>query len=366
MNAQSSYGARAYTKEREARSSFLDLSNKDMSKYSLSRAVLAAAGGSIANAGFENEVSRAVAERTNMIPEQHGFFIPADALFTQKLHVRDMTAAGASGSNYLVDKENLSFIDVIRSRSVVLRMGAELAAGLSGNVTVPRITADATAVWLTDEGMSTTESQPTVGQITMSPKHVAAYAEISRLLNVQSASADAVIFTSLAKSISVAIDRAALRGAGTSGEPLGITGTAGVGAFTGASLGWSALVNAQEDVIGGREIDVAKCGWVFPSAVSTLLMGRETITGSGRLCWEGPHGAGSIAGCQAFASNSMAAATGIFGAWDNLLIGEWGQLQIVVNPYANFRAGVLGMRGIYAVDVAVRDASAFSITSSIT
>lgn len=363
---KSSFGAQSYAKEREARSAFLDLSNKDLSQYSLSRAVLAAAGGSVARAGFENEISQAVAARINKIPEQHGFYIPADVLFTRNLLNRDMTSAGTSGSENLVGTDMLSFIDVIRARSVVLRLGAELATNLVGNVTIPRITADGVVTWLTDEGTSANEIQPTLGQVAMSPKHVSAYAEISRLLNIQSPATDAVIFTSLAKSIAVATDRAALRGPGSGGEPLGITGTAGVGSFPGTTLGWTGLVNAQEDVIGGRELDVTKCGWVFPSAVSTLLMTREIISGSGRLCWEGTHGNGVVAGCQALATNSLATATGIFGAWDQLLIGEWGELQITVNPFANFQAGILGIRGIYAVDVAVRDASAFSITSSIT
>ena len=48
--------------------------------YTSSRAVLAAAGGSVARAGFENEISQAVAARINKIPEQHGFYIPADVL----------------------------------------------------------------------------------------------------------------------------------------------------------------------------------------------------------------------------------------------------------------------------------------------
>lgn len=366
MNRPASFGAEAYAKEKQARGAFLDMSAKDMSRYSLSRAVLAAAGGSVARAGFENEVSQAVAARTNKIPSQHGFFVPADVLFTRDLLTRDMTSAGASGSNYLVANDQLSFIDLIRARSVVMRLGAELATGLTGNVSIPRITADAPAYWLTNEGTAITEGQPTIGQITMAPKNVGAYAEISRMLNVQSPAADAVIFATLARSIAVAVDKAALRGSGTGGEPLGIIGASGVGTFTGTSLGWAGLVNAQEDVFAGREIDPTTCGWVFPSAVATLLMGREQITGGGRLCWEGAHGDGIVAGCHALSTNSLAAATGIFGDFSRLVIGEWGQLEITCNPFANFQTGLLGMRGIYAVDVAVRDASAFSVTSSVT
>ena len=45
----------------------------------------------------------------------------------------------------------MSFIDILRARSVVMAMGATRMTGLIGNVTVPRQTGAATAVWLANE-----------------------------------------------------------------------------------------------------------------------------------------------------------------------------------------------------------------------
>ena len=355
-----------YSPPKQARSAFLDLSAGDLDKYSLSRALFAAANGSVTRAPFESEISACVAERIGEPARQHAFYLPSDVLFTKNLHCRDMTSAGASGSQYLVGTDTLSFIDLLRARMVCMRLGAQMVTGLVGIVSLPRVTVDTTSYWLTNEATAITESQPTVGQITMSPKHVGAYTEISRLFSLQSKAQDSFLFSCLAKSVAAALDKAGLAGSGASGQPQGIIGAAGVGTFTGTSLAWAALIDAQADVFAGKEVDPSNCGYVFTPATATLLMAREQITGSGLPLWQGAHGDGLVGGCRAASTSALAAATGVFGDFSRLLFGEWGTMALEVNPFANFPAGVLGVRVLYAADVSILDASAFSTTSAIT
>jgi hypothetical protein len=49
-----------------------------------------------------------------------------------------------------------------------------------------------------------------------------------------------------------------------------------------------------------------------------------------------------------------------------VLVGEWGVLELEVNPFANFQAGIVGVRAIASIDIAVRYPTAFSAASSIT
>ena len=48
------------------------------------------------------------------------------------------------------------------------------------------------------------------------------------------------------------------------------------------------------------------------------------------------------------------------------MLAEWGVLQVEVNPYANFTAGIIGVRAMYSIDVGVRYAAAFSLATSVT
>jgi HK97 family phage major capsid protein len=65
------------------------------------------------------------------------------------------TTPGAKGG-YLVNVENMGFIDILRNRSVAMRMGSRVLSGLQGNVTFPRQTGKVSVTWQAGEGTSIT------------------------------------------------------------------------------------------------------------------------------------------------------------------------------------------------------------------
>ena len=354
-----STGSQIYKDERDARGAFLGLSLKETREYSVTRALLAAASGSVAHT-FEGECSAEISKRVNKIANPHGVFVPLD------IQMRDMTSAGASGSNYLVPTQQLTFIDLLRNRSIASRLDATWIDGLTGNATISRLSADSTANWLTSESVPLTESQPTIGQISLSPKHAGAYTEISRLMAIQAPGIDSLLMATLAGSIAAAIDVAAIAGTGASGQPIGIINTSGVGTFSGTSLAWSGLIESQADVLAGLEVDPAQCGYATTAAVASTLMSRQRFTGTDSPLWQNSYGDGVMAGCRAIASGNVPASTMVFGHWPSLIIANWGLLQLEANPYANFPAGIIGVRAMAAVDIAVRRAADFTVATSIT
>jgi hypothetical protein len=59
----------------------------------------------------------------------------------------------------------------------------------------------------------------------------------------------------------------------------------------------------------------------------------------------------------------------IFGAWNQLMIGQWGVVEIMTNPYADtdFLRGALKVRIFFTMDVQVGYEKAFTtITDMIT
>jgi hypothetical protein len=73
-----------------------------------------------------------------------------------------------------------------------------------------------------------------------------------------------------------------------------------------------------------------------------------------------------MAGYRAMASNQMSSATMLFGAWEDLIWAEWGVLEVEVNPYASFAAGIIGVRALYTLDIGLRYAGSFSYAHTIT
>ena len=339
------------------------LSGGEKQRYSVLRALRALVDKDWTNAGFERECHQAILKRAGIAEApNNGFYVPYE------IQQRDMTATTGNAGGYVVATDNLagSFIDLLRNRAVVAQLGATMMTGLVGNVTIPKQTAAATAYWLTNEATAITESQLTLGQLALSPKNVGAYTELSRQLMLQSSpAADALVMNDLARVLALAIDLAALEGSGASGQPTGISQTAGIGSVTGTSIDYAKVLEFQTDVAGGNAL-AANCAYVTTPAVASLLKQRVAFSSTASPLWEGGILDGNLQGFRAVATNSVTAASMVFGDFSQVVIGEWGMLELALNPYANFAAAISGIRAIQTVDIGIRQAGAFSRATSIT
>ena len=355
----------------------LGLSKQETKRYSVMRALNALVEFSKGNvrawddAGFERECHEELVKRIGPAANG-GIYVPYEIQKRPAANAdgqRDLSAGTASAGGYLVATDNLagSFIDLLRARAKVAQLGAIMLPGLKGNVTIPKLTAAGTAYWLSTEATAITESQQTIGQLALTPKNVGAYTEVSRQLMMQSnPAADMLVMNDLSKVIALAIDLAALNGSGASGQPLGIIGTSGIGSVTGTSLNWAGIVDFETDVATANA-DVDTMAYLTTPAVRGLLKGREK-TGStvGNFVWGGQTGEKTINGYRAEVSTQVPTADMLFGDWSQIVIAEWGVLELALNPYANFPAGIVGVRAFQTCDVGVRQAGAFSLATTIT
>jgi HK97 family phage major capsid protein/HK97 family phage prohead protease len=346
----------------------IGMSETDVKRFSLTRAIRACSEKDWTHAPHELEASRAVAQKLGKVVDPRKFYVPFEVLErpVQPRGQRDLSAGTVGAGGYLVGTENVGFIEMLRNRSVAFRMGARRLSGLSGNVTVPRQSAAATGYWLANETTQITESQQTFVQVSLTPKTVGAYTEISRLLLLQSnPSAEGIVTDDLVQVVATAADLAVLNGSGSAGQPTGIIGTSGIGGVTGTSIDYAKVLEFQTDIATSNVVPMAG-GYVTTPAVAALLMQRQRFSSTDTPLWAGNIWNGQISGFPAMSSNQMPAADMLFGDWQEVVVGEWGVLEVEVNPYANFQAGIIGVRAMYSLDVAVRRPFAFSLATSIT
>jgi HK97 family phage major capsid protein/HK97 family phage prohead protease len=345
----------------------IGLSKRETAQYSITRALRAALSKDWSKAGLELEAHKAVMSAHGVTSRSGtSFFVPME--IQARMAKRDMTVAGVSGSQYLVGTENLagSFIDLLRNDSVVLGLGATRLTGLVGNITIPRMTAGGTAYWLADESTQITESQATIGQLSLSPKEVAALTQISHKLMTQSSpDVEAMVMNDLAQVLALAVDVATLRGSGASGQPQGIVGTSGVGTFdTDGTNTFSDVLDAQVDVMAANALR-AGCAYVADPASAALLMGRSRFANTDTPIWDGSLLAGTMAGFPCRATNQMGANTMLFGLWPSVIVAEWGQLELVVNPFSDETRGLSSVRAWYSLDAGMRYPAAFSYDATV-
>lgn len=353
----------AMTAAQTAQVTNLDLSAKDQKRFSVFKAIRALTDKNWRGAEFELECHTEILKRTGLQEAIHGgFYMPMDV---QK---RDLTVGTATAGGNLVatNLEPQNFIDLLRARARVAQLGATMLPGLVGNVAIPKLTGAATAYWLTNEATAITESQQTVGQLALAPKNLGAYTELSRQLMLQSTpAAEALVMNDLAKVLALAIDLAALEGSGSSGQPTGIANTAGIGSVTGTSIAWAGIVEFQTDTAASNAL-ADNSAYLTTPAVAGLLMQRQRFSSTDTPLWTGSVLDGQMGGYRASTTTALTAASMIFGDFSQVVIGEWGMLEIALNPYANFTAAITGIRAIQSVDVGIRQAAAFSRATSIT
>lgn len=341
----------------------LDLSPKEQKRFSVFKAIRALTDKNWRGAEFELECHNEILKRTGLQEAVNGgFYVPMD------IQKRDLTVGTATAGGNLVatDLQPSSFIDLLRARARVAQLGATMLPGLVGNVTIPKLTGAATAYWLANEATGITESQQTIGQLALSPKSLGAYTELSRQLMLQSTpAAEALVMNDLAKVLALAIDLAALEGSGNSGQPTGIASTSGIGSVTGTDLAYADIIEFQTDVAASNAL-AENSAYLTTPAVAGLLMQRQRFTSTDTPLWTGSVLDGQLAGHRATTTTQITAASMTFGDFSQVVIGEWGMLEIALNPYANFTAAITGIRAIQSVDVGIRQAAAFSRATSIT
>ena len=353
------------------------LTAKETQKFSLTRAIEACAAQNWSVAGFEAEVSRSIGQKLQRSPMPNRFFVPWEVQERQtmtpleevayQLAKRDLTVASAGAGGYLKETTNIGFIELLRNKSVLMNMGAMRLSGLVGDVTIPKQSATGSATWLASESATISEINQTFVQVALSPKTVGGYTEISRQLLLQSNPAiEGLVMSDLAAVVALDIDAKGLNGSGASGQPTGILNTSGIGSVTGTSMDYADIIEFQTDVFAGNAL-TGGSGYVTTGAVAGLLKARVKFSGTASPIWDGQLASANVDGYRGMASNQMPSATMLFGDFSlGVVIAEWGVLEVEVNPYANFQAGIVGVRAIASVDVGVRYPTAFSAASSIT
>ena len=338
----------------------IGLTEKETKRFSIMRAINAMANPTDRkaqeNAKFEFEASEAAQREYGQTAQ--GIMLPDEVL--RNWNQRDLSA-GSDGDLIGQDYRAGDFIDVLRNNSAVMPL-ATMLNGLSGDVKIPRKTAAASAAFISSEGGAAGESELTVGNVSMSPKSLGAFTDITRQLMIQSSiDVENLVRNDLAASMAIAIDDAALEGSGSSGNPTGITNTSGINTVSLSSAAaptFAEMVSMESAV----RVDNALVGdlayIVHPTNYGTLKT-TEKATNTAQFVAVNDE----INGYKAVVSPQLTANNYVFGNFSDLLVGMFGGLDVVVDPYTASSSGTVRIVCLQSVDVAVRHAVSFCAAS---
>lgn len=338
----------------------IGMSRTEIRRYSIVRAIHALATGNWRDAQLEYEASQAVAQRLGYEPQ--GIFVPYDWLNANAGEQRQMTVGTPTAGGHLVSTDLLveDFITLLRNRAVVITAGARTLTGLVGDVAIPRQTGGATAYWIAETG-APTASTPSVDQVSLTPHTVGAYTDISRkLLKQSSLDVEQFVRADLAATLALAIDAAALHGSGTGAQPTGLAAS-GINTATAGPANWARIVEL-ETLVAADNADLGALAYMMNATERGKLKTTPKETGMPIYLWE--NGDAPVNGYPAYVSNQVAANRIFFGNWSDLIIGMWGVLDLMVDPYTNSASGAVRVIALQDVDIAVRHPESFSVLNT--
>ena len=320
--------------------------------------------------GIEKEMQQeAATEARSYGRTVSGAALPSFLVSTEK---RDATVGGNAGNTVPTRMED--YEPVLRPQPKVLEVGARLRSGLTGNWEMPRKTGSTTATW-EGEVDTAAETDATYDKISMSPKRLAAFTEVSRQLMIQSAipgGVEADLREDLSTSIALALDLAAINGSGSAPIPRGVLNTSGIGTVAIGANGGDPTRDhliALQKAIAVEDAMIENMAFLTNPAVAAKLMATKVDAGSGIFVL--PDMMAPLMGYRSGYSTQVPSnltkgtesgtcSAIIFGDFSKLIIGQWGGVDIVIDQYTKATEGMVRLVVNSYYDVAVRQAKAFA------
>jgi HK97 family phage major capsid protein len=353
--------------------SSVDMTETEQRQYSLLKAVQESAAGKLS--GLEKEVSDEIAQRTGK--EARGFYMPTNIAFGQ----RDQEVGTNSSGGFLKGTDHLGneFIEALYSRLVIGQAGARVMNGLKGDVSIPKMSASVSNSAFVDESNAPSEGAATFSQVTMSPKTLAAYVDVSRRLMLQSdPSVEAVLRNDVINTFARNIDAVAIEGGG-SNEPSGIiasvSGNVQALDANGAAIAYTDIVDmiklVEEDNAILNDASVRFIGNPKVTAKLRTTLRDSADTASSFILG----GDNKMLGYDYLSTNlvpsDLSKGTGsnlsamLFGDFSQLMLGFWSGVDVIVDPYTGSNTGTTRLAFFQDLDVALRHDDAFAVCKDI-
>ena len=305
---------------------------------------------------FEREISDEIYRRAGLRPneEMGSIMIPFSRdTFPDSTGFDSAANVGAA----LVSTENRPemFVDYIRNKMGV--KNATFLTGLRNNITIPTQTGTGSVGWVADLNTDVGATKPTTGNISLTPKKLGAYVPTGKDLLVQG-NPDAVnlVIRDLMALIAQKLSITMLKGNGASPAITGLATAAGVQTVTiddVTNATWQDMLKFGACVEGLAY--TGKLEFIMSASDKQTFKGISKDTGSGRFLCEN----NQIDGYDVAVDGNLASGEIFFGDFSNIIVGQWGGLEIMIDPYKYARSGGVEVIASLIADIAVRNPQTF-------
>lgn len=275
----------------------IGLSAKEQKRFSVFNVMDALASGNLEKARFEREVSDEVKKRQDR--DNDNFAIPLDivmqdvvqrnaarAVAEGRLSQRALLSVDSGGNAEaakIVDNDLLDemFIESLREDTVFLQRGVTMLGGLRGDVTIPIELTNPSMYWV-GEDTEPTEGDYTLTSLALTYKTLGGRVPFTRKAFKQATpQVENLLTASMRRGVRIALDSAAINGAGSATVPEGVFNASGIGSVTtGGTLSYAKLLEFEEKLGDANANTSNAVGFTNSHGKGLLLTTFKNGTGS--------------------------------------------------------------------------------------
>lgn len=221
----------------------------------------------------------------------------------------------------------------LRAKNVLVQAGAKFITNLTGDVQIPLMTAESCG-WESEIGEAK-DGAGTFSSVKLSPKRITAYIDLSKAFLVQQSSGcEELIRQDLINALNAKLESTILGAEeGDATKPEGIFKTIDPTAHTVANF--ADLVNAESDIEDANVIGEMK--YVMSNKAKAAFRSMAKSSKTTQLVMEG----GQIDGTQVLNTSHVAGKNFAYGDWSNLAIGQFGAVDLLIDPYTKAAQGMI-------------------------
>lgn len=258
-------------------------------------------------------------------------------------------------------------------RLTLQRLGTQVMTGLSANMEFPVESNMYDAVW-DGENSTATEVTSTFTKKAFTPKRLSAFTRLSRSwINQNSFPAEAFARDRMNLAVGRKLDSTGINGSGTGNIPLGILGTSGIGSVAmgtnGAAPTWASMIALWKEV-AIDDADFGTLAYLTTPGIAAQLMQTEKAASTGQFVWTTNTASGQVNGYNAETSTLVPSTLTkgsstdcnaiLFGNFNQFLMGQWGGLDMIVNPFSEDKEAFVRLTIHSYWDMLVLNAKAFA------
>lgn len=258
------------------------------------------------------------------------------------------TVEGAGQENVAEDK--LGILEPLRANLVLVNAGASYMTGLVGNVSIP-VYSGSNVGWA-GEVDAATNGAGSFTEVALEPKRLTAYIDVSKQFLIQdSNSAEEMLKRDIVAAISNKLEATILgTEAGSTTKPAGMLN--GVTADSNA-ITYEDIVEMEATLEGANVSGEIK--YIVSPTAKAALKTTKIDAGSGKFAMEG----NEMNGYPVLCTSAVAGKGVIMGNFNDLVIGQWGGIDLTVDPYTQAANGKVRLVINAYFDAKPRRAEAF-------